>query len=135
MVTEKKKAEDKLSALHGDMEHELAVGRELKGELSRVQKKFKITLEEDTIKSEMKQQEKEFQSKLKKVHAEMEEAEGRADEEVEKLQEEVQLYKVIKYQQGYHDDALGKTLRYPFDDKEQSPTKKTSKVPVKECAL
>ena len=32
---------------------------------------------------------------------------------MERLQEEVQLYKVMKYQQGYRAGTQGKTLRYP----------------------
>ena len=48
---------------------------------------------------------------------------------MERLQEEVQLYKVMKYQQGYHDDTQGKTLRYPFDDDEQP--QKTREAPAK----
>jgi len=104
-------AEKKLSALHADKE--FAVSRGLKDELLWVQAELKLALEEkNVIKAEMEQQQ-DFRSKLEQAHAKGE-AEKRADVEVQGLQEDVQLYKEIKYHEGYRDDAKDKPPRYPL---------------------
>jgi len=96
------------------------INQGLKEELLWVQEKFKLTVEEkDVAKAELEQQKEELQCELKQALAEKEDNKRRANEEMERLPEEVQLYKIMKYQQKYHDSTQGKTLRYPFNDEEQ----------------
>ena len=98
------------------MERGLTISQGLK-ELLWVQEKLKLALEEKDIAKVELEQQKELQCELRQALTE--EAKRRADEKMERLEEEVQLYKIMMYQQGYHDGTQGKTLRYPFDDEEQ----------------
>ena len=50
--------------------------------------------------------------------------------EVQGLQEDVQLYKEIKFHEGYRDDAEDKPPRYPFDDEVQPPVPESLEVPA-----
>ena len=49
---------------------------------------------------------------------ERDEVEKRADDDMERLQDEVQLFKVMNYKKGYRDGALGKSPRYSHGDEE-----------------
>ena len=49
---------------------------------------------------------------------------------MEGLQEDVQLYKEMKYQEGYHDGAEGKSPRYPIDDEVQPLVPGSLEVPA-----
>ena len=50
--------------------------------------------------------------------------------EVQGLQEDVQLYKEIKFHEGYRDDAEDKPPRYPFDDEVQPLVPESLEVPA-----
>ena len=46
------------------------------------------------------------------------EAKKQASDNMERLQNDVQLFKVMKYKEGHCDGAQDKSLRYPFGNEE-----------------
>ena len=89
--TKKKRTEDKLSALQVDearVDNQSGIE-----EAVAVQERLKLALEEkDVVKAKLEQQKEELWHELRQALAEREEAERRANKEMEGPQEEVQLY-------------------------------------------
>ena len=51
------------------------------------------------------------------------------------LQNDVQLFKVMKYKKGYHDGGQGKLLRYHLGNEDEILVQKTSEMPVEVFAV
>ena len=47
--------------------------------------------------------------------SEREEVERQTDEDAERLQKQVKVFKLLKYQDRYNDERQGKAPRYPLD--------------------
>ena len=112
-ISAEKKAEDKLLELQAHMERESTACRELKEELSRVHRDLKLTLEEKNMAKVELEPERvtsqkemdELRRDLEQALAERDEVEKQADDDMEKLQNDLQLFKVMKYKEGYCEGA------------------------------
>jgi len=93
----------------------------------------KVELEPERVTSQKEMDE--FRRDLEQALAERDEAEKQADDDMEKLQNDLQLFKVMKYKEGYRDSAQGKSLRYPLGNEEEVLVQKTSKMPAKALAV
>ena len=49
---------------------------------------------------------------------------------MERLQDEVQFFKIIKYRERYRDCAQGKFSRYPLGDEKEVPVQKAPETPA-----
>jgi len=120
------------------MECESTACHELKEELSRVQGDLKPALEEKNVAmAELEQKRATSQEgmdglwrDLEQALAERDEVENQADDDIERLQNDVQLFKDMKYKEGYHDGAQGKLVRYPLGN-EEVVVQKTFDMPTK----
>ena len=121
------------------MEHESATCHELKEEkgdlkLALEEKNMsKAELEKERISSQEEMDE--LWSNLKLALTEKDETKKRADDDMERLQDAVQLFKVMKYKEGYHDGAQDKSPRYPLGDEDEVLVQKTFKIPAKAPAI
>jgi len=54
----------------------------------------------------------------------------RSDDDIERLQDEVLLFKIVKYKEGYCDCSQGKSPSYSLGDEEEVLVQKAPEMPV-----